>query len=121
VSVALWVKPAGVPCAPVRPGVYSPLCARCWLAQHTLLLRAGDVEALLGTYDRERRVLPMPMAQWSWGWTQSAETWNGRIAMLAIVVVLILEVRRGALMVYGCPADCGDEYHLYASLCHMNL
>ena len=54
---------------------------------------AGDVEALLGTYDRERRVLPMPVAQWSWGWTQSAETWNGRIAMLAIVVVLILEVR----------------------------
>jgi protoporphyrin/coproporphyrin ferrochelatase len=54
------------------------------------------VEALLGTYDRERRVLPMPVARWSWGWTQSAETWNGRIAMLAIVVVLILEVRQGS-------------------------
>ena len=54
------------------------------------------MEALLGTYDRERRVLPMPVAQWSWGWTQSAETWNGRIAMLAIVVVLILEVRQGS-------------------------
>ena len=33
---------------------------------------AGDVEALLETYDRQRRVLPMPMAQWSWGWTKSA-------------------------------------------------
>ena len=33
---------------------------------------AGDVEALLETYDRQRRVLPMPMARWSWGWTKSA-------------------------------------------------
>ncbi len=62
---------------------------------------AGDVEALLGTYDRERRVLPMPMAQWSWGWTQSAETWNGRIAMLAIVVVLLLEVITGQGVLSG--------------------
>lgn len=59
------------------------------------LLRAGDVEALLETYDRERRVLPPPVFMWKWGWTKSAETWNGRIAMLAIVVVLVLEVMTG--------------------------
>lgn len=73
------------------------------------------MEALLGTYDRERRVLPMPVAQWSWGWTQSAETWNGRIAMLAIVVVLILEVRNletlhtnQLRMVLRLAAECGE-------------
>ena len=60
-----------------------------------LLLAAGDVEALLETYDRERRVLPPPVLIWKWGWTKSAETWNGRIAMLAIVVVLVLEVVTG--------------------------
>jgi len=54
-----------------------------------LLLAAGDVEALLETYDRERRVLPPPVLIWKWGWTKSAETWNGRIAMLAIVVVRV--------------------------------
>ena len=53
------------------------------------------MEALLETYDRERRVLPPPVFMWQWGWTKSAETWNGRIAMLAIVIVLILEVATG--------------------------
>ncbi len=43
----------------------------------------------------------MPMAQWSWGWTQSAETWNSRIAMLAIVVVLLLEVITGQGVLSG--------------------
>jgi len=61
----------------------------------------GDVEALLETYDKERRVLPMPLTQWKWGWTQSAETWNGRIAMIAIVVVLILEVVTGQGVLSG--------------------
>jgi ferrochelatase len=32
---------------------------------------------------------------WSWGWTKSAETWNGRIAMVAIVVILLLEATTG--------------------------
>lgn len=32
---------------------------------------------------------------WEWGWTKSAETWNGRIAMLAIIVILALEVTTG--------------------------
>ena len=53
------------------------------------------MEALLETYDRERRVLPLPVFPWKWGWTKSAETWNGRIAMLAMAIVLILEVATG--------------------------
>ena len=56
---------------------------------------AGDVQSLLETYDRDRRVLPPPIVPWKWGWTKSAETWNGRIAMLAIVVILLLEVTTG--------------------------
>ena len=56
---------------------------------------AGDVQSLLQTYDRDRRVLPPPVVPWQWGWTKSAETWNGRIAMLALVVILLLEVTTG--------------------------
>ncbi|KAK9829844.1 hypothetical protein WJX72_008230 [[Myrmecia] bisecta] len=55
----------------------------------------GDVESLLETYDPERRVLPMPMLMWQWGWTKSAEMWNGRIAMLAVIVILLLEAITG--------------------------
>lgn len=35
----------------------------------------GDLEALLGAYDRERRTLPAPVGPWEWGFTKSAETW----------------------------------------------
>lgn len=56
---------------------------------------AGDVQSLLETYDKDRRVLPAPIVPWQWGWTKSAETWNGRIAMLALVVILLLEVTTG--------------------------
>ncbi len=56
---------------------------------------AGDVEALLDAYDRERRTLPAPVILWEWGWTKSAETWNGRIAMLALLCVVLLEATTG--------------------------
>lgn len=56
---------------------------------------AGDLEMLLQAYDRERRALPSPVVMWEWGWTKSAETWNGRIAMLAIIIILLLEVSTG--------------------------
>lgn len=56
---------------------------------------AGSVQELLGTYDRSRRVLPAPVKPWEWGWTRSAETWNGRIAMLAVLVLVLLEVTTG--------------------------
>ena len=53
------------------------------------------MDALLETYDKDRKVLPPPVLVWKWGWTKSAETWNGRIAMLAVVVILLLEVTTG--------------------------
>ncbi|KAJ7521668.1 hypothetical protein O6H91_19G063000 [Diphasiastrum complanatum] len=55
----------------------------------------GSVEELLVTYDVMRRKLPAPVAVWEWGWTKSAETWNGRIAMLAVLGLLLLEVTSG--------------------------
>eukprot|EP00891_Asterochloris_glomerata_P006056 jgi/Astpho2/6056/Aster-04006 len=55
----------------------------------------GDVQSLLETYDRERRVLPAPVLPWKWGWTRSAEIVNGRVAMLALLVILLLEVSTG--------------------------
>lgn len=65
----------------------------------------GDVQSLLETYDRDRRVLPPPVVPWKWGWTKSAETWNGRIAMLAIVVILMLEVTTGHGVLNHWPYD----------------
>lgn len=56
---------------------------------------AGDLDTLLSAYDRDRRTLPAPVEPWTWGWTKSAETWNGRIAMVAIIVILLLEATTG--------------------------
>ena len=53
------------------------------------------MDALLETYDRDRKALPPPVLVWKWGWTKSAETWNGRIAMLALVLILLLEATTG--------------------------
>eukprot|EP00890_Picochlorum_soloecismus_P002560 jgi/Picsp_1/3304/NSC_06143-R1_ferrochelatase ii len=59
------------------------------------LVPLGEVDALLETYDRERKVLPPPVWMWRWGWTKSAEMWNGRIAMLSIIIILLVEVTTG--------------------------
>ncbi|KAM7260427.1 hypothetical protein ACFE04_016168 [Oxalis oulophora] len=59
------------------------------------LVPLGSVEELLATYDSKRRELPSPVTVWEWGWTRSAETWNGRAAMLAVLVLLFLEVTSG--------------------------
>jgi len=60
------------------------------------LVPMGDIESLMETYDRERLALPSPYNDgWKWGWTKSAELWNGRIAMVAIMVILTLEVITG--------------------------
>jgi ferrochelatase len=32
---------------------------------------------------------------WEWGWTKSAETWNGRLAMVALFVIVLLEITTG--------------------------
>eukprot|EP00887_Chlorella_sp_A99_P000003 scaffold16.g3.t1 len=59
------------------------------------LVPLGDVEALLETYDSQRKVLPPPIVDWTPGWTLSAEAWNGRIAILALVLVVLLELSTG--------------------------
>jgi len=60
------------------------------------LVPMGDLEALLDAYDRGRsRTLPAPVGPWEWGWTKSAETWNGRLAMVALASVLLLEAATG--------------------------
>ncbi|KAF9660984.1 hypothetical protein SADUNF_Sadunf19G0020600 [Salix dunnii] len=59
------------------------------------LVPLGSVEELLAVYDSKRRELPPPVMVWEWGWTRSAETWNGRAAMLAVLVLLVLEVTTG--------------------------
>lgn len=56
---------------------------------------AGELEALLEAYDRERRAVPSPVAMWEWGWTKSAEIWNGRLAMVAIFLIFVLEIITG--------------------------
>ncbi|KAG0491247.1 hypothetical protein HPP92_004645 [Vanilla planifolia] len=55
------------------------------------LVPLGSVEELLAAYDSKREVLPPPVPVWQWGWTRSAETWNGRAAMLAVLGLLVLE------------------------------
>lgn len=59
------------------------------------LVPLGSVEELLAAYDSKRGELPPPIAVWEWGWTKSAETWNGRAAMLAVLALLVLEVTTG--------------------------
>lgn len=59
------------------------------------LVPLGSVEELLAAYDSQRRELPPPVVVWEWGWTKSAETWNGRAAMLAVLSLLVLEVTTG--------------------------
>eukprot|EP01025_Chloroclados_australasicus_P039311 TRINITY_DN4062_c0_g4_i1.p1 TRINITY_DN4062_c0_g4~~TRINITY_DN4062_c0_g4_i1.p1 ORF type:complete len:477 (-),score=39.53 TRINITY_DN4062_c0_g4_i1:265-1695(-) len=58
------------------------------------LVPSGGINTLLETYDSERRTLPAPVV-WKWGWTKSAETWNGRIAMIAVMLIIILEITTG--------------------------
>ena len=60
------------------------------------LVPMGSVNELLDTYDGERRILPLPeMRKWEWGWTRSAELWNGRLAMLALTILLAFEYSTG--------------------------
>jgi len=55
----------------------------------------GSVEELLAAYDSTRAELPSPVNLWEWGWTKSAETWNGRVAMIAVLALLAVEVTTG--------------------------
>ena len=59
------------------------------------LVPIGEVDALLDVFDRDRPTLPSPTGMWKWGFTASAEIWNGRIAMVAVLVILMLETMTG--------------------------
>ena len=59
------------------------------------LVPIGEVDALLDVFDRDRPTLPSPMVMWKWGFTHSAEIWNGRLAMIAVLVILMLETVTG--------------------------
>jgi protoporphyrin/coproporphyrin ferrochelatase len=60
------------------------------------LVPLGQVEKLLAVYDDERRQLPTPEnLSWQPGWTSSSEAWNGRIAMIALVIIVLLEAFTG--------------------------
>lgn len=49
----------------------------------------------LQAYDRERLAVPSPVGLWEWGWTKSAEIWNGRLAMVGILAIFVLEIFTG--------------------------
>jgi len=56
----------------------------------------GGIDTLLESYDRERESLPPPTnLMWKWGFTQSAELWNGRLAMVALAMILMVETSTG--------------------------
>ena len=61
------------------------------------LVPMGSVNALLETYDGDRKLLPVPeiTVKWEWGWTRSAELWNGRVAMMALATILVFEILTG--------------------------
>lgn len=53
------------------------------------LVPSGSVEELLNAFDADRLSLPSSESLWEWGWTRSAEVWNGRIAMVACILLLL--------------------------------
>jgi len=67
------------------------------LKQSGSLVPMGSVDALLETYDGDRKVLPLPEVslEWEWGWTRSAELVNGRLAMMALLTIIIFEIATG--------------------------
>lgn len=60
---------------------------------------AGNGHATSQSSMATRYLFPVPRLLcpqvWRWGWTRSAETWNGRIAMIAILAILAVEVSTG--------------------------
>jgi len=61
------------------------------------LVPMGSVNALLETYDGDRKLLPVPeiTLKWEWGWTRSSELWNGRVAMMALASIILYEIATG--------------------------
>ncbi|KAF5836888.1 ferrochelatase [Dunaliella salina] len=59
------------------------------------LVPQGELEALLQAYDRERRALPSPVCVCVCVCVCVAETWNGRLAMVALFVIVTIELATG--------------------------
>lgn len=57
----------------------------------------GQVNTLLNSYDPQRKTISPPptYAGWEWGLTESAEVWNGRLAMVGLLAVIALEMVTG--------------------------
>eukprot|EP00892_Ulva_mutabilis_P010467 jgi/Ulvmu1/7793/UM004_0022.1 len=57
------------------------------------LVPTGKIESLLSVYDGDRQQIPAPEVRP--GWTLSSEIINGRVAMVALAIVLLLEAFTG--------------------------
>ncbi|CAG9462615.1 unnamed protein product [Pedinophyceae sp. YPF-701] len=62
------------------------------------LVPIAGIDTLMEVYDREGLPLPVPDRLFEPGWNKNAEVWNGRIAMMAWVVVILFS---GIQMVTG--------------------
>lgn len=62
---------------------------------HAASSAVGELEALLSAFDRQRMTVPSPVPMWEWGWTDSAEILNGRVAMVAVLLIFVLETITG--------------------------
>ena len=49
--------------------------------------------------------VPSPVPLWEWGWTDSAEVLNGRLAMVAVLAIFVLETITGQSIVESMMRD----------------
>jgi protoporphyrin/coproporphyrin ferrochelatase len=69
-----------------------------------LVLRAAAAPSLdiAQVTQMKKRIKMYPQEQWEWGLTNAAEVWNGRLAMLGFIgIVVELITGRGPLHLFG--------------------